>query len=157
MGDSANEAPLLTGETVVAALSPLPPGSGLVISVRVLLDGASTPAQRAFGRAIQRYADRLAQESGNQEASSRAPGATAIEIIETSVIRAQEALEKRIALEKNRVGPLDAVALAGVPIFSGAAGVIGSYLHGPLSWTAFAATALLACVSVIHLTRKGMG
>lgn len=144
------------GRLVVVPLTPLPPGAGLTVSVRVLLDGASEPAQQAFGRAVQRYADRLAQESGNQEASNRAPGATAIEIIETSVIRAQDALEKRIASEKNRAGPLDAFALAGAPIFSGTAGVIGGYLHSATTWSAFAVAALIACGCVVHLARKGL-
>lgn len=156
MGDASREELQILGEIAVTPQAGPVVSKGLVVPVRVLLDGASLPAQHAFARAVQRYADRLAQESGNQEASNRAPGAATVEIIETSVIRAQEALDKRIALEKSRTHPLDGFALAGAPIFSGAAGVLGSYLHGPILWIAFVVTALLACASVIRLAWKGM-
>ncbi len=107
----------LSGEEIVIPASGVPDGAGVVVVTRTILDGAYEPARIAFGRAIQVYADNLAVESANQEASERAPGASSKEITESAVIRAQEAFDKKTALQVRKRSPFDPYALAGSPIF----------------------------------------
>jgi hypothetical protein len=47
-------------------------------------------------------------------------------------------------------------ALVGVPVFSGATGVIGSYLNSALQWGAFCATVFLAVLCIAYLARRRM-
>jgi len=119
----------LNGESIAIPKSDLSKHAGIVVVARAKLDGAYEPAQLAFGQAVQNYAARLAIESANQEASDRAPGVSSIEITESSVIRAREALDKKVALQLRKRSPFEPYALAGSPIFAGATGVMGSYLH----------------------------
>jgi hypothetical protein len=107
----------LTGEKIVVPHSVVPIGSGIVVPTRVLLDGAYVPAQLAFARAVQSYAEKLAIESANQASSERAPGVTSTEIIESAVIRVQESLDQKVALQVRKRSPLEPYALAGSPIF----------------------------------------
>lgn len=145
----------LTGETVVIPHSGVPPGSGIVIPTRVLLDGAYEPAQLAFSRAVQAYAEKLSIESANQEASERAPGVSGTEITESAVIRAQEALDRKMALQVRKRSPLDLYVLTGAPVFSGATGVMGGFLHSPAQVGIFIALALCAAVCILCLARRG--
>jgi hypothetical protein len=92
----------------------------IVVPTRTHLDGAYEPAQLAFAHAVQAYAERLAIESANQEVSERAPGVNSKEITESAVIRAKDALDKKVALQVRRRSPLEPYALAGSPIFAGA-------------------------------------
>ncbi|MFE7870191.1 hypothetical protein ACFUYE_07590 [Micromonospora humida] len=121
-----------------------------------MLDGAYNPAQLAFAKAVQAYAEKLAIESANQEASERAPGASNTEITESAVIRAREAFDKKVALQVRRRNPLDPYALAGSPIFSGATGVMGSYLHSPAQVASFLALAICAATCILYLAKRGM-
>lgn len=146
----------LTGEKIVVPHSAVPIGSGIVVPTRVLLDGAYAPAQLAFARAVQSYADKLAKESDNQAGSERAPGVTSTEITESAVIRAQESLDEKVALQVRKRSPLEPYALAGSPIFSGATGVMGSYLHSPIQLVAFIALTLCAATCILYLAKRGM-
>ncbi|MEU6788073.1 hypothetical protein ABZ912_53535 [Nonomuraea angiospora] len=146
----------LSQETIAIPPTRTPDGAGIVVPVRTILDGAYEPAQLAFARAIQSYADKLAIESANQEASERAPGANSTEITESAVIRAQEALDKQVALKVRKRSPLDPYALAGSPIFAGATGVMGSYLHSLLQVIAFIILAVLAIACILHLAVRGV-
>lgn len=148
--------PHLTGEKVVVPHSVVPAGSGIVVPTRVLLDGAYAPAQLAFARAVQSYAEKLAIESADQEAPERAPGATSTEITESAVIRAQETLDKKVALQVRKRKPLDPYALAGSPVFSGATGIMGSYLHSPTQVVAFVVLALCAAACILYLATVRM-
>jgi hypothetical protein len=127
-----------------------------VVPTRVLLDGAYAPAQLAFARAVQSYADKLANESDNQAGSERAPGVTSTEITESAVIRAQESLDKKVALQVRKRSPLEPYALTGSPIFSGATVVMGSYLNSTIQVVTFIALALCAAACILHLARGGM-
>ncbi|MEU7917842.1 hypothetical protein [Micromonospora zamorensis] len=122
-----------------------------MVMTRANLDGAYEPAQLAFARAVQGYADKLAIESANQEASERAPGVSGKEVTESAVIRAREALDKKVALQVRRRSPLDPYALAGSPIFAGATGVMGSYLHSLEQVIAFSVLTVLAIACILHL------
>jgi hypothetical protein len=141
-------------EVRVVPRSEVPDGTGLVVQVRVLLDNSYRPAQQAFARFVQNYAERLARETSYQEISERPSGATTAEITESAVVRAQESLERKIAQERRPADARDAFALAGVPIFSGAAGVAGSYLHSRPQWIAFLALAIVAASCVLYLLKR---
>jgi hypothetical protein len=152
--DGADKQGLLRQEARVVPRSDAPDGTGLVVETRVVLDGAYPPAQRAFAKAIQAYADRLAIESAYQETTERAPGATAVEITESAVIRAQESLERKIAQGRRPANAAEAFALAGTPILSGATGVMGSYLHSGMQWAAFLVLAAGAASLILYLLRR---
>jgi hypothetical protein len=96
----------LGGETIAIPPSGIPDHVGIVVLTRTNLDGAYEPAQLAFARAVLSYADRLAIESANQEASERAPGASSKEITESAVIRARDALDRKVALQVRKRSPL---------------------------------------------------
>ncbi|GGM43886.1 hypothetical protein GCM10007977_051840 [Dactylosporangium sucinum] len=146
----------LSGDDIVIPASGVPEGVGVVVPTRTLLDGAYEPAKLAFGRAVQAYADKLAIESANQEASERAPGANSTEITESAVIRAQEALDKKVALQVRKRSPLEPYALAGSPIFAGATGVMGSFLHSLVQVIAFSILAVIAIACILHLAVRRM-
>lgn len=146
----------LSQETIAIPPSRAPDGAGIVVPTRTILDGAYEPAQLAFARAVQAYADKLAIESANQEISERAPGANSTEITESAVLRAQEALDKQVALKVRKRSPLDPYALAGSPIFAGATGVMGSFLHSLLQVVVFSVLAVLAVGCILHLATRGM-
>lgn len=144
----------LNGENIAIPATGVPEGVGIVVPTRTMLDGAYEPAQLAFARAVQAYADKLAVESANQEASERDPGAISTEITESAVLRAQEALNKKVALQVRKQSPFDPYALAGSPIFAGATGVMGSFLHSVLQVVAFSILAALAVGCILHLARR---
>lgn len=144
----------LSGEMIAIPPTALPEHVGVVVPTRTNLDGAYEPAQLAFARAVQAYADKLAIESANQEASERAPGVNSKEITESAVMRAREALDKKVALEVRKRSPLDPYALAGSPIFAGATGVMGSFLHSLAQVLAFSVLAVLAIACILHLATR---
>jgi hypothetical protein len=148
----------------------LPEDVGLLVHVHVALDGSSDVAQRVYAKFVQGYAERLANESARQEASARAAGASSVEITESSIIRASESLEEQVpkrieeqlgkrieqqlARRQRPANLREAAALAGTPIFSGAAGVMGSYLHSPWQVTLFVLIALVAIVCILYLLKR---
>jgi hypothetical protein len=145
------------GANELAPIAPhteVPDGAGLLIYVRAVLDGSSTSAQRLYGRFVQEYAEQLGSESARQEASARAPGARTTEITESIVIRARESLEQRAAERQRPDNLREAAALAGTPILSGSAGVMGNNLHSPLQWTAFTLCALGAVICILYLLKR---
>lgn len=159
MGDAAEQDVRPLHEDSQARVVPrsgIADGTGLVIEVRVALDGSSHPAQRVFGKNIQEYAERLATESTRQEFNGRAPGANSVEITESAVIRAEESLEQQAA-KRNRTGSkLESAALAGSPIFSCATGVAGSYLTNTLNWATFGTLAIISISCVFYLLRRNL-
>jgi hypothetical protein len=146
----------LSEETIVIPYSGIQNKIGIVVPTRTNLDGAYEPAQLAFARAVQSYAERLAIESANQEVSERAPGVNGKEITESAVIRATSALDKQVALKLQKRSPLDPYTLAGSPIFAGAAGIMGSYLHSLPQVIAFSVLAVLAIACILHLSTRRM-
>ena len=146
----------LSGETIVIPSSGIPDHSGIMVAARANLDGAYEPAQLAFAHAVQTYAERLAIESANQEISERAPGVNSKEITESAVIRAKDALDKKVALQIRKRSPLEPYALAGSPIFAGAAGIMGTYLHSLLQVVVFFVLAVLAIACILHLSVRRM-
>ena len=132
----------------------MPDGTGLLVHVRAVLDGSSPSAQRLYAKFVQEYAEQLASESARQEASARAPGARTTEITESVVIRAQESIELQTA-KRQRPGNLwEAAALAGTPILSGAAGVMGNNLHSIWQWIVFAVCAFGAVICILYLLKR---
>ena len=130
---------------------PAPPVSA---HVEVPLHGATEGARVEFAKAVKDYADRLASESQAQEISNRPDGFMNPEVTATSVFRAKEALNRY----GHRAKPSgnDKAALAGLPIFSGAAGVLGSYLNSGVQWGAFCAAVFLAVVCIAYLLHRRM-
>jgi hypothetical protein len=126
----------------------------LLIHVRAILDGSSKSAQELYAKYIQEYAEQLASESARQEASARAPGARTAEITESAVIRARESLYLQIAKWQRPANLWEAAALAGMPILSGTAGVMGNYLHSPLQSAVFALAALGAVICILYLLKR---
>ena len=96
----------------------------------------------------------LADESARQEASARAPGAKTTEITESVIIRARESLNQQTAKRQRPASLWEAAALAGMPMLSGAAGVLGSNLHSPIQWTLFALSALGAVICILYLLKR---
>jgi hypothetical protein len=129
------------------------PGPTVSVSASVPLLGASEHAKTEFRTAVQSYADHLAAECGRQEISDRAPGVTHPEITTTVVMRAKTVMSRYGERAKPRA--LEVCALVGLPIFSAASGVLGSYLHSILQIVSFICVAALgiACVVVLAWRR----
>jgi len=156
--------------TTLVPHADLPEDVGLLVHVHVELDGSSSAARALFGNFVQDYAERLANESARQEATERASGARAVEITQSSVIRAREALEEQtperirerlvkeikedIAKRQKPANLREAAALAGTPILSGAAAVMGGYLHSPWQDAVFALIAVAAIACVLYLLKR---
>ncbi len=132
----------------------IPDGVGLLIHIRANLDGSSDDAKILYAKFIQEYADLLASESSRQEASARAPGARAIEITESTVIRARESLNQEIGRRRRPTNWREATALVGVPILSGTAAVMGSNLHGVWQWAVFAVVSAGAVACLLYLLKR---
>jgi hypothetical protein len=126
----------------------------MLIHVRVGLEGSSKAAQELFGKLIQEYAENLASESARQEASERAPGAKTTEITESVVIRASDSIKQETAKRQRPANAREAFALAGTPIFSGTAGIIGGNLHGAFQWGTFSVSAFCAVVCILYLLKR---
>jgi hypothetical protein len=107
------------------------------VAIEVQLQGATNGAKLDFGRAVQAYAELLAAESQAQEISNRPPGTMSVEVAANSVVRAKTVFERW----GQRGKPLrsETAALIGLPVFSGATGVLGSYFNSPLQVAAFSA------------------
>lgn len=129
-------------------------GTGLLIHVRAALDGSSISAQHLYARVIQEYAEQLASESARQEVSARAPGARTTEITESVIIRARESLDQQTAKRQRPASLWEAAALAGMPMLSGTAGVMGNNLHSSLQWTVFTLSALGAVICILYLLKR---
>ncbi len=132
----------------------VPDGAGLLIHVRATLDGSSGSAQALYAKFVQEYAERLSGESARQEASARAPSAKAIEITESVVIRARESLDQQTAKRQRPANLWEAAALAGMPMLSSTAGVMGNYLHSPLQWAIFVLSACGAVICILYLLKR---
>jgi hypothetical protein len=76
------------------------------------------------------------------------------EVTANSVFRAKDALNRYG--QRAKPSGSEVCAWAGVPIFSGAAGVIGSYLNSALQWGAFCGAVFLAVVCIAFLARRRM-
>jgi hypothetical protein len=150
------EGSLLPGNnlTPIVPLAGVPDGAGVLIHVRAILDGSSKPSQELYAKFVQAYAEQLADESARQEASARAPGAKTIEITESIIIRARESLDQQTAKRQRPSNLWEAAALAGMPILSGAAGVMGGNLHSPLQWAIFVSSALGAVICILYLLKR---
>lgn len=134
--------------------SDIPDGVGLSIHVRVQLDGSYGPAQKTFAKAVQTYAEKLASESARQEASARAPGATACEITESAVIRAAESLDRETAKRQRPANFGESATLAGLPMSSAATGITGSYLHSAGQWIVFVALCAVTVFCVLYQLKR---
>lgn len=132
----------------------VPDGVGLLIHLRTILDGSSPSAQVKYAKFVQEYAEQLADESARQEASTRAPGARAVEITESVVIRARESIDQQTSARQRPVDWKEAVALAGVPILSGVVGVLGGHLNSPLEWGSFIFSAAAAVICVLYSLKR---
>jgi hypothetical protein len=148
----------LSKETIAIPPSNVTDHNGIVVLTRTNLDGASKAAQLKFANAIQNYAERMAIESINQEISQRAPGADSAEITESAVIRAKDALDKRVASQlQKKPSRLEPWTLAGASIFTGAAGIMGTYLHSLPQVFAFSVLIVLAIACILHQSTRRKG
>lgn len=121
-------------------------------TVNVELHGATTNARAEFAAAVQSFAESLANECERQEISNRPPGIAHPEITANSVVRAKQVLSR--FGERSKGKSLDVVGLMGVPVFSGATGVMGSFLHSTVQIVAFAVLALLAILCTGYLAYR---
>jgi Flp pilus assembly protein TadB len=140
--------------TPIVPYAGVPDGIGLLVHIRATLDGSSKSAQDLYAKFVQEYAEQLASESARQEASARAPGAKTTEITESVVIRARESLDQQAARQQRPASFWEAAALAGTPILSGAAGVMGNNLHSSLQWATFALSSVGAVVCILYLLKR---
>jgi hypothetical protein len=124
------------------------------VSIEVRLQGATEGARVEFAKALQIYAELLAAESQTQEISNRPPGVMFPEVTANSVVRAKTAFDRYG--QRGKPARSESATLVGLPVFSGATGVLGSYLNSPLQWTAFSASTFLAVVCVIYLAARRM-
>jgi hypothetical protein len=131
----------------------VPVGVGVSITVRVLLDGSSEPAQRAFGKEVQAYAEKLASESARQEASARATGAMTCEITESAVIRAAESLQQQTAKERPPRFR-EAAAVAGKSMCTAAMGTMGNFLHSAAQVSVFAGLSIVAAICILQPLKR---
>jgi hypothetical protein len=125
----------------------------MLINSEVVLHGATEVARAQFEEAVQDYAERLADESEKQEISSRPPGTRFSEVSANSVARAKAVIDRYG--QRAKPTPLEVAALAGLPILSGATGVMGSYLTNTLNWAIFSLLGSLAisCVAILATRR----
>jgi len=121
-------------------------------NVEVDLHGASPAAQVEFNGAVQAYANLLAAESQKQELSLRPPGCSHLEVTASAVARATRAFSQYGTRAKPQL--LDSTALSGVPIFSLAAGVMGSNLDGPVQISVFVVLAFLAALCIVYVVSR---
>ncbi len=122
-------------------------------TIQVELHGATPGAQLELKQAVQAYADSLAAESQKQELSLRTPGAITVEISYNAVRRAREAMNRYGDRAKMR--PFDMACAAGAPVFSGATGVMGSFLDSVVQILAFGILAALSMVTIFLSVRGG--
>jgi hypothetical protein len=126
-------------------------GSAFNVSVHVQVDlhGATPAARNEFSTAVQSYADWLAGESQKQELSLRSPGGQNLEVTATAVLRAKRAMSR--FGERAKPGVLENISLIGSPVFSGATGVMGSFLHSTTQVVIFVLLAIAALLSIAYL------
>jgi hypothetical protein len=120
--------------------------------VQVVLEGATEGARVEFAKAVQSYGDRLAREAEKQEISNRPDGAMFPELTANSVVRAKDVLD-RFGLRAKRK-PLEITALVGLTIFSGAVGVVGSYLNSAWQWAVLSGCIFLAIICIGYLVAR---
>ena len=131
-----------------------PPGAGgsgdhVSVHVQVDLHGATPAAKSEFSKAVQAYADWLVGESQKQELSLRAPGGQNLEVTATAVLRARRAMSR--FGEKAKPGALEGISLAASPVFSGATGVMGGFLHSTTQIVIFSILVIIALLSIAYL------
>jgi hypothetical protein len=114
--------------------------------------GATPAAQQQLRQAIQDYANRLTRESETQELSNRHAGVMFPEVSSSAVSRATESFDR--FGKRSKPSRAEVVALMGVPVFSGASGVMGSFLHSALQTGVFSACVFLTFICLIYLARR---
>ena len=128
------------------------PGGQTSFQVTVNLPGATTGAVSEMSTAVQSYADFLANESQRQELSLRPAGSHNPELTANAVARARRAMSRYG--ERAKPGVLESGALMGSPVFFGAAGVMGGFLHSQTQVIIFAILALLGLVCIAYSVYK---
>jgi hypothetical protein len=128
----------------------------VVVEAEVAITGTVSPAaETQVETAIRAYAADLAVKIRQAEEDDRVAGVTNPEITASTVIKATERLKE--ASSKHLTSNSDRVLRLTVPISSGAAGVLGGYLHSALQAGLFGAAAAIAVVStVLHFFRAGI-
>jgi hypothetical protein len=112
------------------------PAPVVTVAIEVQIQGATEGARVEFAKALQTYAELLAAESQTQEISNRPPGVLFPEVTANSVVRAKTAFDRHG--QRGRAARSESAALIGLPVFSGATGVLGSYLNSPWAQTVVA-------------------
>jgi hypothetical protein len=133
-------------------VSPNPSPTPVTVNVEVHLNRATDGARIEFANAVEAYANCLASESERQELSLRPPGSSHPETTGNAVCLAKQAMSR--FGERARPTALDRIALVGVPVGSGAAGAMASYLNSALQISAFGVIVFLALLCVGHLSRR---
>ncbi|GGK43482.1 hypothetical protein GCM10010124_40330 [Pilimelia terevasa] len=119
----------------------------------VVLDGiVSDGARGKVGESMQRFADDLCAKMRDLERAQREPSAETAEYTASLTIKAEERLRR--STEGARRGKLDISLGLISPIFSGAAGIMGSYLNSVWQAGAFGAVAAVAALSTVAMVLR---
>jgi hypothetical protein len=125
----------------------------LEVSARVTFRGVVSPtAQSRLQDAVQKYTENLAARVHEIEERERAAGVINPEITASTVVKAEAALRERGTIA--RVSMQEIALRIAAPIFSGGAGVTGSYLHSLLQAVAFGVVTAIAVMSTLMLIFK---
>ena len=131
-----------------------PPATPESVTVQITLN-AGENARQEFIKALEEYAERLAEESENQEFSAKPAGVRFREVSSNSVVRANDVLKKFGIRAKPK--KLERTALIGAPLLGAAAGVLGGYLDTWYFAVAFSFCALLMVVCVVYQVMRRLG
>jgi hypothetical protein len=116
------------------------------MTVRITLDGTvSDGARRSITESVRSFSEKFTAKVREVESNQRAPGAEQAEYTASTVIKANEMLKQQHG--DTQSGPVGIALALLVPISSGAAGILGSYLHSVWQSITFGATAMTAVIT----------
>jgi hypothetical protein len=130
-----------------------PDAQPLLFTALVNLDGnVSDGTQRQISQAMQTFANNLASKMQEVERDQRSPGVDNAEYTASTVIRATEELKRRPG--GTRPSNLDISVRLIAPISSGAAGILGTYLHSIWQAGLFGFVVCIAIVTTVAIVIK---
>jgi hypothetical protein len=139
---------------LTADAAPVPGSAMSFVSSQIILGGdISDGAQVQLAESIQRFANDLCNKVREVESDQRAAGVENPEYTASVVIRANEKLRQH---GDPRVTRLDMGVGLASPVSSGAAGILGSYLHSIWQAATFGAVTVVAIITIaIVLMKRG--
>lgn len=139
--------------------SPLPPAGTmppternkmLLVTAKIVMDGTiSEGAEGRLNESIQKFADELCKRVRETEKRERAAGQDVPEYTASNVIKANDRLTREAG--DHRPSFVDILLRVTAPVFSGAAGIMGSYLNSVFQAGLFGAVAAIAFFTTLIL------